>query len=81
MKIIDRIKFYSVFIVTFVIGLLTFLLNRQKRKTENLESELAREKANTGIKLNEQARQAAKSHADNLVAEYERSLRDNGDKT
>ena len=43
---------------------------------QSLESELASEKSTTEIKLNDVARENAKQHADNLVAEYERLKRD-----
>jgi len=57
----------------FGVALLVFatLLYRKTKEKEALESELVREKTNADIKLNEQARQAARDHANNLVDEYE----------
>lgn len=71
-----KVKEYLGYISGLAILVLSALLFRQTRKIEQVESELAGEKSNTEIKLNDQAREAAKQHADNLVDEYERLKRD-----
>jgi len=59
--------------VGYVIGLLlAAVFFSLKRKNESLESELAQEKTSNAIKTNEAERQMAKSHADELVDEYEK---------
>lgn len=65
---------------TYILGFITLILGAlfyaQKRKTESVESELASEKAQGAIRENEQDRQAAREHANDLVNEYERLKRD-----
>ena len=73
-----KIKQFAGYLYGLVILVLVALYSIQKRKTEQVESELNHEKADSGIKLNEQARQAAKSNADALLAEYERLKRERG---
>ena len=69
--------------MSYLFGLATLILGAlyfgQKRKTERVESELAHEKSTTEITLNEEARKAAKSTADDLLANYERLKRESGD--
>lgn len=63
--------------LVYLVGLiLVGLLYRQTKKTEQVESELSKEKANGEIKANEDARIAAKHTADQLVESYERLKRD-----
>jgi hypothetical protein len=54
-------------IITLILG---GLLMSQRRKTAQVESQLEGAKANTEIKLNDQAREAAAANADKLVDEY-----------
>lgn len=65
--------------VSFIFGAVALvfgvLFYAQKQKTESVESDLAKEKSTTEIKLNDQEREAAKSNADDLLADYERSKR------
>ena len=72
---LNSIQSYAILILTASIGIVTALLFNQKKKTAQVEAELAGAITNTEIKLNDQAREAAKTNADNLVAEYERSKR------
>lgn len=71
----NKIKFYAVFLATMVIGILSALLLREKRKVDGLENDLTKEKVNNEIKANEKELLAARSDADALVDEYERSKR------
>jgi hypothetical protein len=71
----EKLKAWMGYISGLVVLVLSALLFRQKRKTEETESELVHEKTTTEIRLNDQAREAAKANADNLVDEYERSRR------
>ncbi len=57
-------------LVYFALLVLGALLFRQTKKTEQVESELIKEKANGEIKANEAERLAAREHADALVDEY-----------
>lgn len=65
-----KIKQYATHFYGLVILILGGLLFRQTRKTEQVESELVKEKANGEIKANEAERLAAREHADALVDEY-----------
>jgi hypothetical protein len=67
---LKRIKQFGGYLYGLLILLLVALYSRQKKKTEEAESELAHEKAQGEIKLNEQAREAARANADSLVDEY-----------
>jgi hypothetical protein len=69
---IEKIKAYASYLYGLVILILGALYFGQKRKTESAESELASEKAQGAIRENEQDRQAAREHANDLVNEYER---------
>lgn len=73
---IAKIKSAFTYILGFITLILGALFYAQKRKTESVESDLAHEKSSTEIKLNDQAREAAKSNADALISEYERLKRD-----
>jgi len=73
---IEKIKSYGAAIITAVIGILAALLFRQSKKTAEVQSELNHEKATTEIKLNDQAREAAKQSADDLVKAYDNLKRD-----
>lgn len=74
---LERIKSWAGYFYGLVILLLVALLSRQKKKTEEAESELAHTKNETEIKLNDQAREAARANADSLVDEYHK-LRGDG---
>jgi len=69
---LNNIQSYALAILTAVAGIAMALLFRQKKKTEQVESELAGAITNTEIKLNDQAREAAKENADALIADYAR---------
>ena len=73
---ISKIKEYLVIAAGLVIAVLSALLFASKRKTENLESELAHEKVDNNIRSNENERKIARDNADALVSEYERLKRD-----
>ncbi len=73
---IEKLKSYLSYASGLAILVLSALLFRKSRKLEATESELAHEKTTTEIKLNDQAREAAKSTADELLANYERLKRD-----
>lgn len=72
---IEKIKSAFTYILGFITLILGTLFLAQKRKTESVESELASEKAQGAIRENEQDRQAAREHANDLVDAYERSKR------
>lgn len=72
---IEKLKSYLGYLSGLAVLVLSALLFRKSRQLETTQSELASEKSTTEIKLNDQAREAAKEHADNLVNDYE-SARD-----
>lgn len=74
---IDKVKLYvaviqkyALLILGGALGLVTALLLRQSRKTDAVKSELAGALNDTEIKLNDQAREAARANADALVYDY-----------
>lgn len=74
---IDKIKLYwaaaqkyAILILGGALGLVTALLLRQNRKTDQAKSELQGALNDTEIKLNDQAREAATANANELVDEY-----------
>lgn len=73
---IDKIKQYASYVLGLAVLILSALFLRQSRKTDAVESELAHEKTSTEIKLNDQARKAARDTANDLVESYERLKRD-----
>lgn len=73
---IEKLKSYLSYASGLAILVLSALLFRQRRVADKLQSELAHEQNTTEIKLNDQAREAARANADDLVAEYERLKRD-----
>ncbi len=73
---IETIKKYAGLAYGLLIVILGGLLFNRNRKLQQTESRLASAVANTEIKLNDQAREAAKSSADELLANYERLKRD-----
>jgi hypothetical protein len=73
---LETIKKYASLAYGLLIVILGGLLVNRNRKLQQTESELAHEKTTTEIKLNDQAREAAKSNADELLANYERLKRD-----
>lgn len=73
---IEKLKSYAAAIAAVVIAVLSALLFRKSRQLDATQSELAHEQNTTEIKLNDQAREAARANADDLVAEYERLRRD-----
>ena len=66
----ERVKRYAAAIAAAIIAILSALLLRKSRQLEATQSELASEKSTTEIKLNDQAREAARANADQLVDEY-----------
>ncbi len=72
----ETIKKYANLAYGLLIVILGGLLFSRNRKVQTLESELTHEQNTTEIKLNDQAREAAKSTADELLANYERLKRD-----
>ena len=66
----ETIKKYAGIIGAAVIAILSALLFRKSRQLDNTQSELAHEQHSTEIKLNDQAREAARANADALVDEY-----------
>lgn len=73
---IQKIKDYAGLIGAAIIAILSALLFRKSRQLESTQTELIHEQNTTEIKLNDQAREAAKSTADELLANYERLKRD-----
>lgn len=73
---IEKLRSYAAAIAAVVIAVLSALLLRKSRQLDSTQSELAHEQNTTEIKLNDQAREAAASNADELVANYERLKRD-----
>lgn len=71
----EKIKRWAGYLYGLLILLLVGLYTRQKKKTEEAEAGLVHAKNETEIKLNDQAREAARDNADQLVDEYERSRR------
>lgn len=71
----EKIKSYAAAIAAVVIAVLSALLFRKSRQLDTTESELRHEQATTEIKLNDQATDAARTHADALVDDYEKSRR------
>lgn len=71
----ETIKKYAGFIGAALIAILSALLLRKSKQLDSTQSELAHEKSTAAITLNDEAREVAKSTADDLVAQYER-LRD-----
>lgn len=72
---IEKLKSYSSYALGLAILVLSALLFRKSRQLDSTQSELSHEKTTTEIKLNDQAREAAKQSADSLVDDYERSKR------
>jgi hypothetical protein len=72
----EKVKSNLIWILTAIAGIATALLFRQSKKTAEVQSELNHEKATTEIKLNDQAREAAKQSADDLVKAYDNLKRD-----
>lgn len=70
MTLLERVKEWARFAGLAVIAVLGILLFRRGKQVEQAQSELAKEKSNTEIKLNDQAREAARANADALVDEY-----------
>lgn len=73
---LEKIKSYLSYASGLAILVLSALFFSQKRKTERVESELASAITKTEISLNDQATEAARTHADRLVEDYEKSKRD-----
>lgn len=73
---LEKLKSYLSYASGLVILVLSALLFRKSRQQDATQAELAHEKTTTEIKLNDQAREAARANADDLVAEYERLKRD-----
>jgi len=69
------IKKYAAAIYGAVVLILSALLFRQRRKTDEVRSELNQEKTTNEIKGNEHDRKIAADIAADLLAEYERSRR------
>lgn len=67
---LEKIKSAASYIYTLGILVLSALLFRKSRQLDATQSELAHEQNTTEIKLNDQAREAAAAHADELVDEY-----------
>jgi cell division protein ZapA (FtsZ GTPase activity inhibitor) len=71
---IEKIKRYYGYLSSLALLILGALLFRQKRVAESLESELASERTNKEIALNDQAREEAQKRTDELAADYKRKL-------
>lgn len=71
----ETIKKYASLISAALIAILSALLFRQNRKTDEVQSELNQEKTSNEIKGNEHDRKIAADIAADLLAEYERSKR------
>lgn len=69
---IETIKKYTGLIGAALIAILSALLLRKSKQLDSTQSELAHEKSTTAITLNDEAREAAKSTADELLDNYER---------
>lgn len=67
---IEWVRRNAMFILGGTIAILAALLERQSRKTDKAESELASAESKHVIKENDNDRQIAKEHADNLVKSY-----------
>lgn len=72
---LETIKKYASLAYGLLIVILGGLLFNRNRKLQQTESQLASAVANTEIKLNDQAVEAARANADALVDDYERSKR------
>lgn len=73
---LEKIKAYLGYVSGIAILVLSSLLFRKSRQQDATQSKLVHEQNTTEIKLNDQAREAAKSSADELLANYERLKRD-----
>ncbi len=69
---IQKIKSYLNYVLSLAVVILGYLAFNRNRKLQQAESELAQEKSTNAIKDNEEARLAARAHADELVDEYEK---------
>ncbi len=72
----EKIKQYAATLYGLIILILGALLFRQNKRTESVESELASQKAQEGVRTNEAERQIARDNANGLVESYERLKRD-----
>lgn len=73
---LNKIKSASRYVLGLLVLILSALLFRKSRQQDATQSELTHEKNSTETKLNDQAREAARSNANDLVTEYERLKRD-----
>ena len=67
---IEWVRRNAMFILGAAVAILAALLERQSRKTDKAESELASAESKHAIKENDNAKEMAKEHADSLVKSY-----------
>lgn len=72
---IEKIKSAANCILTLGLLVLGFLFSRKSKQLSQAQSDLAKAVSSKELAVNDQAREAAKNHADALVDEFERSRR------